>query len=159
MSQPVTTQGRLAKFSLVGAMGVIIQLAVLSLLAAIRTNYLVATVAGVESAILHNFIWHRLFTWRERQSSLAESFSAFVRFNLSNGLISLVGNVLLTGLFSGEMHLPLLPANLMSIAICAIGNFWISDRWVFISDASASPLMTVTAPALAPATVAQKGDK
>ncbi len=159
MNRTVTAQRRLARFSLVGAIGFVVQFAVLSLLAAIKTSYLVATVGAVESAILHNFIWHRLFTWPGRQSSLAETLSAFLRFNLSNGLISLIGNVLLMGLFSGEMHLPLLPANLMSTAICALGNFWISDHWVFISGASASPLTTATAPALAPETVAQKGDK
>ena len=52
MREPVTTYRRLAKFSLVGSIGIVVQLAVLSLLTAIKTNYLIATIGAVESAIL-----------------------------------------------------------------------------------------------------------
>ena len=160
MSLFVAGPRRLARFSMVGAIGIVVQLAVLSLLTAMKTNYLVATIAAVEAAILHNFIWHCFFTWPERQSSLAETISALMRFNLSNGLLSLAGNVLLMRLFNGQFHLPLLPANLLSIAICALANFAISDRWVFTAaGASTSRSQPVIAPASAPACVAQRGDK
>lgn len=158
MNHIVTAPGRLARFSMVGATGIVVQLALLSLLTAVNTNYLVATIAAVESAILHNFIWHRFFTWPERQSSLAESISALLRFNFSNGLLSLVGNVSLMRLFNGEFDLPLVPSNLLSIAICALANFAISDRWVFTA-ASTSPSQPAIAPASAPVSVAQRGDK
>ena len=52
-------------FNAVGTMGVAVQLAVLlslSLTEALGLNYLVATVLAVESAILHNFVWHEHWT-------------------------------------------------------------------------------------------------
>lgn len=159
-SQDVTKSRRLARFSMVGAIGIVVQLAVLWLLTAIKTNYLVATVVAVESTILHNFIWHRLFTWPERQRSLDKTISALLRFNLSNGLLSLAGNVLLMRLFNGKFHLPLLPANLLSIAICALANFAISDRWVFTAaGASTTWSQPAIAPASAPGCVAQREGK
>jgi putative flippase GtrA len=105
---------------MVGAIGILVQEAALCLMSAASTNYLIATVVAVESAILHNFVWHRFFTWPDRRGSLSETFAALVRFNLSNGLISLVGNLALMALFSGALHWPLLPANLISITICAM---------------------------------------
>lgn len=64
---------RMAKFSLVGAMGIFVQLGVLYFLTTIRTNYLVATIVAVEAAIVHNFIWHRSFTWPDRLGSSAQT--------------------------------------------------------------------------------------
>lgn len=159
MSDSVTAQRRLARFSMVGAIGIVVQLAMLLLLSAVGANYLLATIVAVESAILHNFIWHRFFTWPDRQGSLAETFSAFLRFNLSNGLISLVGNILLMRMFRGELHLPLLPANLLSISVCALANYAISDHWVFIAGGSPNRLEPSNAPASALECAAQRGGK
>jgi putative flippase GtrA len=159
----VTGRCRLARFSMVGAIGVLVQEAALYLMSAAGTNYLVATVVAVESAILHNFIWHRFFTWPDRRGSLSETFAALLRFNLSNGLISLVGNLALMTLFSGELHWPLLPANLLSITVCALANFAVSDHWVFISEsiggAGASREQISRAPASGRECAAQREDK
>jgi putative flippase GtrA len=151
---------------MVGAIGILVQEAALCLMSAASTNYLIATVVAVESAILHNFVWHRFFTWPDRRGSLSETFAALVRFNLSNGLISLVGNLALMALFSGALHWPLLPANLISITICALANFAGSDHWVFISepisDSNASSAIRERisrAPASGPECAAQKEDK
>ena len=58
---------------------------------------------------------------------------SLLRFHVSNGLISLLGNLLLMRLLAGGLGLPLLSANLASIAICFVANFLASDRWVFRS--------------------------
>jgi putative flippase GtrA len=51
------------KFNSVGAIGVGVQLAVLTLLAGqLGVNYLVATALAVETAVLHNFVWHEKWT-------------------------------------------------------------------------------------------------
>jgi Predicted membrane protein len=163
MNSVVSTRCRLARFSMVGAIGILVQVAVLYLLSAARTNYLIATVVAVESAILHNFIWHRLFTWSDQRRSLSGTFAALLRFNLSNGLISMAGNLALMALFSGELHWPLLSANLLSVTICALANFAVSDQWVFVADsiggASVSRAQIGRAPASRPACVARKEDK
>jgi dolichol-phosphate mannosyltransferase len=125
---------RLLRFSLVGALGVVVQLGALAVLSALRCEYLLATSLAVESAVLHNFVWHRRFTWRDRrQLRKGELFRALFRFHLSNGFVSLLGNLLMMRVLVGSLRLPLLAANLTSIVMCFIVNFVASDRWVFRS--------------------------
>ncbi|HEY1658403.1 MAG TPA: GtrA family protein [Candidatus Sulfotelmatobacter sp.] len=122
---------RLLRFSLVGALGIVVQLGAISVLVA-RIDYLPATALAVECAILHNFMWHRRFTWSERtQTGIRNFLFRLVRFHTSNGLVSLVGNLLLMRLLVGNLKLPVFSANLACISICFVANFLASDRWVF----------------------------
>jgi putative flippase GtrA len=98
---------RLFRFSLVGAIGIGVQLLVLVILIAMKMNYLLATGLAVEAAVLHNFLWHRRFTWPDRagrdvQSALAQ----LLRFHVSNGLVSMAGNLFLMRIFAGWLDLP-----------------------------------------------------
>lgn len=132
-------QRRTFKFSLVGAFGVGVQLVVLAALTRLKVNYLVATCLGVESAIIHNFCWHQSFTWRDRICTGKMEVSArFARFHFSNGLISLLGNLLLMQVLVGRLGLTVIVANLISISLCFVGNFVASDRWVFAFRANPS---------------------
>jgi len=128
---------RICKFSLVGALGIGVQLTVLSVLVNVHMNYLFATLLAVESAIVHNFLWHERFTWCDRgEHNRWERCGRFFRFHLSNGLISQVGNLLFMRLLAGAFHLPILAANALAIALCFAANFTVSDRWVFLSGRS-----------------------
>ena len=132
VSKPCGPRLRLAKFSLVGGMGIGVQLATLAVLTALRMNYLLATGLAVESAVLHNFLWHRRFTWRERSKRTEHGMlGELLRFHLSNGLISLLGNLLMMRWLVGFVHMPVLMANLLTITLCWAANFLASDRWVF----------------------------
>ena len=123
---------RLAKFSLVGGIGIGVQLGVLTALIAMRMNYLLATGLAVESAVLHNFLWHHCFTWAERTGPAGQgAMRSLLRFHLSNGLISMLGNLLLMRWLVGLLHLHVMIANLLTITICWLANFLASDRWVF----------------------------
>jgi putative flippase GtrA len=124
---------RILRFSLVGAIGVGVQLGVLATLIAMKMNYLLATGMAVEAAVLHNFLWHQRFTWADRAGSRRAAFDQLVRFHLSNGLISLVGNLLLMRLLAGWFGMPVLAANLATISLCFVANYLASDRWVFLS--------------------------
>ena len=58
---------RWTMFASVGALGLVVQLASLGALTWIaRWGYLPATVAAVEIAVIHNFLWHERWTWRDR---------------------------------------------------------------------------------------------
>ena len=55
------------KFNLVGAMGMVVQLCALAAINRfVPGHYLCASAAAVELAVLHNFVWHLHFTWRDR---------------------------------------------------------------------------------------------
>ncbi len=123
---------RPAKFAFVGVMGIIVQLLTLHWLADTELSYLLATVISVEAALLHNFVWHENFTWRDRNRfTSAAVASRLLRFHFSNGLISMAGNLLLMRMFVGELGMPVVLANLLSIMACCLTNFVASDRWVF----------------------------
>ena len=123
---------RWMKFNLVGGIGIAVQLLMLWLLTACGLGYMLATALAVESAVLHNFVWHERFTWVDRRNGhLFQSVNRLLRFNLSNGIISIVGNLLLMRVLVGQTHLRPILANMIAIAACSILNFIVSDRWVF----------------------------
>jgi len=134
---PRTRRVRWLKFSLVGAIGIGVQLAVLAILTRTGVHYLLATLLAVEAAVLHNFVWHESFTWRDRprpagwQGLLAR----LARFHAANAALSIVGNLLLMRWLAGTFRLPVIPANLVTITACWAANFLLSDRWVFLAGA------------------------
>lgn len=123
---------RWLKFNFVGAIGVGVQLAALWILTSVGVGYFVATALAVEAAVLHNFIWHERFTWIDRcDRGAGATFGRLLRFNLTTGAISIGGNLLFMRLLAGGVHLRPMLANLISIAICSLANFVVSDHWVF----------------------------
>jgi len=111
----------------------IVQLFLLALLAqGLQVHYLLATLLAVEGAILHNFVWHELWTWKDKRSNSRRAlFSRLLRFHLANGTTSLVGNLVLMELAVGHFQIPILAANLLAIAACSIVNFLLSNSFVF----------------------------
>jgi putative flippase GtrA len=129
---------RWCKFNFVGGIGVGVQFVVLFLLKSVmQFNYLFATAIAVEAAVVHNFVWHEQFTWVDRmQSDSAEprwrrSLPRLMRFNLTNGAVSILGNLALMKVMVGQSHMNYLLANAIAITVCSVGNFLVSDEWVF----------------------------
>jgi putative flippase GtrA len=129
---------RWLKFNAVGAIGIGVQLSTLSILTSgLHVGYLVATALSVEAAIVHNFLWHERFTWADRlRISPGESLRRFAKFNLTTGLFSIGGNLIAMRFLVGTAHLHYLVANMLTIAICSILNFLVSDRLVFSNGRS-----------------------
>jgi putative flippase GtrA len=128
-----TTGVRWLKFNAVGGIGIGVQLAVLlGLKTGFHLNYLLATALAVEAAVVHNFLWHERYTWADRsQPSWRTSLPRFMRFNLTTGAVSIMGNLGLMKMMVGIGHMNYLLANGIAIALCAVANFLISDRLVF----------------------------
>ena len=122
---------RWCKFNLVGAMGMVVQLGTLALLNRMaHEHYLLATGATVELTLLHNFVWHQHVTWGDRRERRAIP-GWLVRFHVSNGLVSMGGNLALMRVLVRQAHVPVLPANGLAILACSIVNFWLGDEWAF----------------------------
>ncbi len=127
---------RWLKFNFVGGLGIGIQLGMLAMLVKVLgMGYLPATAIAVETAILHNFTWHERFTWKDRTAGARrrarDVAGRLVRFHAGNGVISLAGNLVLMRLFVGVLHVKVLPANMVTIAICSLANFAASEWFVF----------------------------
>jgi putative flippase GtrA len=127
----VSTFLRWWKFNLVGAMGMVVQLTSLAVLSRfIAGHYLYASAVAVELAVLHNFVWHVRFTWRDRRDP-SVLLSPLIRFHLSNGLVSLMGNLALMRILVHEARLPLLVSNGVAILCCSVVNFCLGNNWAF----------------------------
>jgi putative flippase GtrA len=142
---------RWGRFNLVGLIGVVVQFAMLFLLnSTFHLHYLVATTVAVETAVLHNFVWHEKYTWTDRIKAWqtkppavhdnrrpcslefsAAFFGRLWRFHLANGAVSILGNLAIMKALVDLRHVNYLIANLTAIAVCSLANFVLSDHWVF----------------------------
>ena len=121
---PVRSRVRFARFCIVGALGIGVQLATVAILVhAVGFGPVLATIAGVSAALFHNFVWHTRWTWRDRVSPDTSRVSAFVRFVGANGMVSLIGSTAMMPALIGVAHLQPVPANLVTIAACGLLNF------------------------------------
>ena len=122
---------RFIRFNVVGGLGIGVQLIVVgALVHGVGVDPVLATAAGVSAAVLHNFGWHVRWTWRDRMGPGVSRSAAFVRFAGANGVISLVGSILMMPVLTGA-GLTAIPANLVTIAACGLLNYWAAGRISF----------------------------
>ena len=125
-------------FNGVGVLGFAVQLAALAALVRwTPLHYLVATAAAVEVAVLHNFLWHQRWTWRDRRSSVTSTILLRLgRFHLTNGAISIAGNLAVMRVLTGSLHVEPVTANAVAVVACSVVNFLASDTLVFRTAAA-----------------------
>ena len=125
----MTRRTRVTRFLVVGGLGIVVQFAILEALAEVAgVPYLIATMAAVGGAVVHNFLWHRQWTWRDRSE---RGMAAFVKFTVANGAVSFVGNVILMAVLVSGAGLNLMIANAFAIAVCGVANYWLADAFAF----------------------------
>lgn len=120
---------RFLRFGLVGFSGVFVDMAILYLLSDASTLAMGLTrskIIASEVAILNNFLWNDLWTFRDfssQQSGWRKRVKRFVKFNLiclfGIGLNLIILNILYNS-FGVNKYL----ANLIAIAIVTVWNFW-----------------------------------
>jgi putative flippase GtrA len=92
---------------------------------------------AVETAVVHNFVWHQFLTWKDRSSEKRYDWlKRLFAFNLTNGAVSLAGNLFFAWLTVGRHRIWLLAANLFAIAVCSLINFVLTDRLIFRTAAN-----------------------
>jgi putative flippase GtrA len=139
-------------FNGIGTLGVLVQLGTLAVLVAgFDLHYLPATAVAVEAAVLHNFVWHQYWTWRDRPAiSRRDTLGRLGRFQVLNGAVSLVGNLALMALLTGMLAVHPILANVLAILTCSIVNFFASEVLVFRRAGLASLVvaMALSSPAV-----------
>jgi dolichol-phosphate mannosyltransferase len=128
------------RFNVVGVLGFALQTGALFVLthSPHPVGYLLATAAAVELAVLNNFVWHQRWTWSDRPSATrAETLRRLIRFNITNGAVSIIGNLIFMSLLVGRLGLPIAGANVASVAACSICNFFLADRIAFYVESTA----------------------
>ena len=120
---------RFFKFGLVGFSGVFVDMVIFYLLSDASTlgwGLTRSKIIAAEVAVLNNFLWNDLWTFRdlaEQQFGLRKLIKRFVKFNL----ICLVGiglNLIILNLLYNYLGVNKYIANLIAIAIVTIWNFW-----------------------------------
>lgn len=127
------------KFNVVGILGFALQSGALFLLThnARPIGYLVATALAVELAVVNNFVWHQLWTWSDRPAATKkETLRRLAKFNLTTGVVSLMGNLVLMSILVGRFGLPIVGANVVTVVACSILSFFLADRIAFQRNAN-----------------------
>jgi len=123
---------RWLRFTAVGIVGFIVQLAALWVLTnRLHFHYLAGTVMATELAILLNFFNHEWWTWSDRPAGGQEAIRRLVRFHVANGAISLAAGALMMPLLIELGRLHYLIANVITVGVCSVANFVAADRIVF----------------------------
>ncbi|MGY1914920.1 glycosyltransferase [Blastococcus sp. SYSU DS0973] len=124
--------GRLSRFAAVGALGTLVNLAVMALLVRgpVELNYVVAAVLAAEVSMLHNFVLQERFVFRDlrdgvrrRGRRLAQHFA----FNNAEALLRLPLLVLLVE----TMHLYALLAQAVTLAVAFVARFLFVSRVIY----------------------------
>ena len=120
-------------YNSVGLMGTGVQLITLFALRELgEVDLRLATALAVETAILHNFVWHERWTWSDRfVDARPGRWQRLARFNLVTGTVSITGNVVLTALYVSSLGLHYGVANVLAVASVSLVNFVANDRLVF----------------------------
>ena len=136
---------RWAAFAGVGIMGFGIQLAALQVLTAtVGLATAAATAIAVEAAVLHNFVWHERWTWRDRaRGGRASVLRRLARFHAGAGIVSLAGNVAITVALVKWLHVPVVLANACAVGLLSVLNFQLADRWVFTGGPNRDTHVTI----------------
>lgn len=94
-----------------------------------------STVTGVVCALVHNFVWHRRWTWADRTNRSGRVVRTFMRFVAANGTVSVVGTLLLLPALE---PVPVVAANVGAIGILGFVNFTLANRTVFVMPGTRS---------------------
>jgi dolichol-phosphate mannosyltransferase len=122
---------RFLKFGLVGLSGVFVDMALLYLLhdpAMLGMGLTRSKILAAETAIVNNFVWNDLWTFRDlsrQQRGWKQRLQRFLKFNLIC-LMGLILNVLILNLLFNLLNVHYLIANIVAIATVTLWNFWVN---------------------------------
>ena len=118
-----------AKFCLVGGSGVLVDMMVLHLLVrGSGWNVSLGKVCSAEVAMLNNFFWNEVWTFRSSvggQRAFAAVVCRLWRFHAICG-VGIGWAVLLLHLFYAWLGINLYAANMMAIVLVTLWNFWMN---------------------------------
>jgi putative flippase GtrA len=131
----MTNARRIGLFSAVGFAGFVLQLVTMLLLTRLfGWHFIWAAAVGVEAAIIHNYFAHTRWTWSDRPTiTIRERLMRPVRYQGAKS-ISLAANVGLTALLVAHFAIEPVVANAVAVGLCAVLNFQLADRLVFVES-------------------------
>ena len=135
---------RYVQFCLVGGSGVVVDMAIIWLLAdpsMLKCNLTVSKLVAAEIAIINNFVWNDMWTFRGLGNEGTRWLPRLVRLGTFNLICSagIVLSILLLNLQVLLLHANVYVANFISIVAVSIWNFWMNLKfgWKSVSRVEA----------------------
>lgn len=122
--------GRMSRFALVGALGTLVNLAIMWLLVTAAVPYVLAAVVAAELSILHNFLMQERFVFRDMRQGVHGRRSRVLQFFAFNNIETLLRLPFLVLLVSGLGMFPVLAQGL-TLAVAFLLRFFFVSRVVY----------------------------
>jgi len=124
---------RFIKFGIVGGSGIFVNMGFLWFFTEIvGLYYLISSVLAIALAMISNFIWNDLWTWRDRgEPGLNAYLTRLAKFIVVSSFAGYVGNLGVLWILTHFFHLYYLISNLFGIAVGTILNYSINNFWTF----------------------------
>jgi dolichol-phosphate mannosyltransferase len=117
---------QLVKFCAVGVSGYVVNLAVYTVLLSLGVHYISAAVASFVVAVTNNYVWNRLWTFRDQRGHVAYQGA---RFLIVSTLALLANLVVLYALVAAGLGK--VPAQAIAIVLVTPVNFVGNKLWSF----------------------------
>ena len=92
-----------------------------------------ASMMAIEIAIIHNFIWLRLWAWRERGTANGRPpfFKQLFMYNVATGAVDLAANVSILWVLATLVGVHYLLANVAAQILGPFVKFWLNEKIIF----------------------------
>jgi dolichol-phosphate mannosyltransferase len=121
---------RIIKFSIVGGIGVLVNMGILYLLTEFfSVLYIISSIFAIELSIFSNFLLNDLWTWSERKKK--KFHQRLIQYHITAGITAFIANWLLLIFLTEVAGVYYLISNLIGIGIGMLSNFILNDIWTF----------------------------
>jgi len=127
---------RVIKFGIVGGSGILVNMGFLWFFTEIGgLYYLVSSVFAIALAMISNFIWNDLWTWRDSGEPGVKAYmTRMAKFIVVSSIAAYIGNLGILWILTHFFHIYYLISNLIGIAVGTILNYSANNFWTFKSN-------------------------
>jgi dolichol-phosphate mannosyltransferase len=124
---------RFIKFGIVGASGFIVNTGFLWLFTEkVGLFYIISSVLAIALAMINNFIWNDLWTWRGiGEPGVRAIFIRLLKFILVASLAGYVGNLGVLWILTRYFHVYYMISNIFGMAVGTLINYFLNNYWTF----------------------------
>ena len=126
---------RFIKFGIVGGSGILVNMGFLWFFTEmVGLYYLISSVLAIALAMISNFIWNDLWTWRDRGEPGVKAYlSRMAKFIAVSSIAAYIGNLGILWILTHFFHIYYLISNLIGIAVGTALNYSVNNLWTFKS--------------------------
>jgi len=127
---------RFIKFGIVGGSGIFVNMGLLWFFTEVIGFYIpISSVLAIALAMINNFIWNDLWTWRDRRTPGVKAyFIRMAKFITVSSIAAYVGNLGVLCILYYFFHMKLMISNMFGIAVGTILNYSVNNFWTFKSN-------------------------